>query len=191
MKQWWGAFKTLSDTSKMKSIVKIVSFWMILRNFSFEEIICFSFHFNILIFHFCISKYIFFHFNKLFFSNKCKKFSTKLTSHCILHIFVRLIYQKAFLNWLCQYLYFLNIFLDRFFLVVKAFLNWLCPYLSFFNNFFNRFCLMEKCRFTPYCLYCNLLTLRKIFHRKNMENFKSVLAISKQTHLQCLFLKLA
>ena len=68
--------------------------------------------------------------------------------------------QKTFLNWLCQYLSFLNIFFNRFCSMEKAFVDWLCQYLSFLNIFFNRFCPVEKCGVTPNCLYCDSWTLR-------------------------------
>ena len=42
----------------------------------------------------------------------------------------------------------------------KAYLNWLCQYLSFLNIFFNRFCPVEKGGVTPNCLYHDSLTLR-------------------------------
>ena len=34
----------------------------------------------------------------------------------------------------------------------KAFLNWLCQYFSFLSIFFYRFCSVEKCGVTPHCL---------------------------------------
>ena len=42
----------------------------------------------------------------------------------------------------------------------KAFLNWLCQYLSFLDIFFNRFYLVERCGVTPHLLYRDSLTLR-------------------------------
>ena len=43
-----------------------------------------------------------------------------------------------------------------------SFLNWMCQYLSFLNIFLHRFCLIERCGVTLRCLYCNSLTLRNI-----------------------------
>ena len=42
----------------------------------------------------------------------------------------------------------------------KAFLNWLFQYLSFLNTFFNRFCTVENWGVDPHYLYRNSLTLR-------------------------------
>ena len=36
---------------------------------------------------------------------------------------------------------------------LRSFLNCMCQYLSFLNIFFNRFCPVEKCGFTPHGLY--------------------------------------
>ena len=38
-------------------------------------------------------------------------------------------------------------------LLYKVYLNWLCQYLSFLNIFFNRFCAVENCGVTPHYLY--------------------------------------
>ena len=43
-----------------------------------------------------------------------------------------------------------------------AFVNWSCQYWSFLNIFFNRFSQVEKGGVTPYCLYCDSLTV--IYH---------------------------
>ena len=43
-----------------------------------------------------------------------------------------------------------------------AFVNWLCQYSSFRNIFFNRFSAVEKCGDTPHCLYRDSLNL--IYH---------------------------
>ena len=56
------------------------------------------------------------------------------------------IYQKAFLNWLCQYLIFsINIF-------------W--QYFSFPHTFSNRFCPVEKCEALPNIAYIVIQVLR-------------------------------
>ena len=41
----------------------------------------------------------------------------------------------------------------------KAFLNWFCQYLSSLNIFLNRFCLVEKSGVTPDGLYRDSITL--------------------------------
>ena len=45
--------------------------------------------------------------------------------------------------------------------IKKAFLNWLCQDLSFVDIFFNRFFPVWKCGVTPHCLYRDSLTLRE------------------------------
>ena len=55
--------------------------------------------------------------------------------------FLHSVYQKAFLNWLCQYLSFLNIFFNRFCPVDgKSFFQLIVSILTFLNVSFNRFC---------------------------------------------------
>ena len=57
----------------------------------------------------------------------------------------------------CVNIYLFLIFFYRFYLVEKAFLNWLYQYLRFFNIFFNRFWSQEKCGL--HCLNHGWLTL--------------------------------
>ena len=57
-----------------------------------------------------------------------------LTSHDYCLIFGQRVYQEVFLNWLCQY-------------------------LSFLDTFFNIFYSVEKCGATPHCWYRDSLTL--------------------------------
>ena len=44
--------------------------------------------------------------------------------------------------------------------IKNLFLNWLCQYLPFLNIFFNRFCPVENLWVTPHSLYLPSLTLR-------------------------------
>ena len=59
-------------------------------------------------------------------------------------------YQKAFFNWFCQYLPFLNIFFNSF-----------CQYLYFLSIFFKRICPVEKCGVNPHSLCRDSLTLKQ------------------------------
>ena len=62
-------------------------------------------------------------------------------------------------------------------ITVNELLNWLCQYLSFLNIFFNRFSLMEKCGITPHCLYRDSLTLKW----KTKNKLQSWISILKQS----------
>ena len=90
--------------------------------------------------------------------------------------------KRAFLNWLCQYLSFLNIFFNVFCQMKRACLNWLCRCLFFLNIFFNRFCLVQKCAVTPYCLYRDSLTSNLINPHvwvKSLKKFLSCLRLHR------------
>ena len=94
----------------------------------------------------------------------CKLISTlacSQTSHSVLHYFCSVDLSKS-LPIDCVNTYLFSMFFSIFFqscLVEKVFLNWLCQYLSFLNIFFNRFCPVEKCGVTPHCLCRDSLTL--------------------------------
>ena len=59
----------------------------------------------------------------------------------------------------CVNNFFPKIFFNRFLPVKKAFLNWLCQYLSFLNIFFQYILPVEMLWVTPHCLYRDSLTL--------------------------------
>ena len=63
---------------------------------------------------------------------------------------------------------------NRFFSVGKVFQNWLCQYLFFLNIFFNSFHPVEKCGVTLHCLYRDLLTLKN-----NICNYMKLWRINK------------
>ena len=85
---------------------------------------------------------------------KCKvcKSCLKVNESCMVYCIIcgQRIYQKAFLNWFCQYLSFLTIFC----------FNGFCQYLSFLDIFFSRFFPVKKCWVTSHCLYRDSLTLK-------------------------------
>ena len=92
----------------------------------------------------------------------------RVTVYCI--ICVQWIYQKAFLNCLCQYLSFLNIFpID--FARWKNLFQIDCVNIYLFSIFFfNRFCPAEKSGVPPYCFYRDFSTLTQHI---NMRTWKS------------------
>ena len=92
----------------------------------------------------------------------------RVTVYCI--ICVQWIYQKAFLNCLCQYLSFLNIFPIDFARWKKLFQIGCVNIYLFSIFFFNRFCPAEKSGVPLYCFYRDLSTLTQHI---NMRTWKS------------------
>ena len=99
----------------------------------------------------------------LFYSFFCLTFYSplKLTSHGILHYFYgQRIYQKAFPNWLCQY-------------------------LPFLNNFFNSIYPVEKCGATQHCQNRDSLTLSWVTDSRDNIDVLATFSCLNVESLQC------
>ena len=79
-------------------------------------------------------------------------------TYYIIHI--QQIYQNTFHNLVCQYLSFLSIFFNRFYLVENVFLNWNKSIFIFSQYFFSIDFVRRKIVGLPHiALYCDSLTL--------------------------------
>ena len=62
-----------------------------------------------------------------------------------------------------------------------AFLNWLCQYLSFLDFFKKRFSTVKKCEVTPHCVYRDSLTL--IYHISSNRHMTLAALLSTHTEV--------